>query len=130
MGFIDLVSVFALEGVSIDGVDIEMISFQFVVFLIVVDFIGNHFLGVETSLIDRVFGKLRFDNFELADMPTTGAFVTEATIVVMMEIDLIQFCGCFGEGIIFAQTVLVIVLEGMRSAGIVEGATHYLCALA
>ena len=48
-----------------------MRSFQFIILFIMVNNVGNRTLLIEASLVNGIFGKVRFDDVEFAQMSAT-----------------------------------------------------------
>ena len=61
-----------------------MRSFQFIILFIMVDDVGNRTLLIEASLVNGIFGKVRFDDVEFAQMSATLTVIADAFLLVVM----------------------------------------------
>ena len=81
---LDIIPFSAFEAVAISGSHVKVRTFKFFILFVMVDEVGNGTLLIETSLVDGIFGEIRLDDMELAQMPTALAVIAEALLLMMV----------------------------------------------
>lgn len=77
-----------------------------------VDLILDEWLLVEASLIDCIFGEVGLDYLECAEVAFAKALIADAAVgVVVGKVGVFEFRGCFGEGVFFVETIVVVMFE-------------------
>ncbi len=109
-GSFQFVPLSPLEALAIGRAEIEMGSLELVVLLIMVDDVFDCNLVVEASLVNCLFGEVRFDCVKFAEMAPAVALVTKTVLmVVVREISICQFGSSFVKDVFVFQAVLVVV---------------------
>lgn len=98
----------------VSRVHIQMWALQLLIFLIMFDDIRNQFLLIETALINSIFGKIRLDDIQLAEMPSTFTLIAHTLfVVVVLEVMVQQLRGSFTEAVLLGDAELVIMAASM-----------------
>lgn len=98
-----------------------MRSLQPVILLIMVDNIGNQLLLIETTLIDSIFGEVRLDDIQLAQMPPTLALITHTFLIMMMlKVVAHQLGGCFAKIVLLSEAEFVVVAATLGLAELAD----------
>ena len=83
---------------------------QLIVLLIAVDDIGNQLLLIEAALINRVLGKVRLDDVQLAEVPPTFTLIANALLtVVVLEVMTQQLRGRLAEAELLSEAELMVM---------------------
>ena len=91
-----------------------MRAFELVVLFVMIHKIRNNLLLIETALINSIFGKIRLDDIQLAEMPSTFTLIAHTLfVVVVLEVMVQQLRGSFTEAVLLGDAELVIMAASM-----------------